>query len=523
MIDIKRFGRFSTLALVVLVLTAGCRKDLSQVAAGSVQDPSSDPAAANLAPDSGNSSTPATYSAANASPAPAAYSGQQQSAPPPDNGGYYDSNAGQPQDQGSDDPGYGEQPVQYATQPPPPIPDYDQPQAPGDDYLWTPGYWGYADMGYYWVPGVWVEAPYEGALWTPGYWGYRNHRYGFYRGYWGPHIGYYGGIDYGFGYIGFGYQGGYWGGGHFNYNRSVNNVNITVVHNVYNRSVGDGRRGGDRISFTGGVGGLQVRARPAEMAAQREMHAQPMSAQMQNERAASGNRAQFATQNHGRPASFAVSQPLTADRNVRAPASVQMRNDAEAQQRDKGRNQPGSVQQQRPGQPGQAQPDQTPPFQNRPGRDQTNQPQPNRDQPNPFQQNRNQPQPNRDQPGNTPQPQQAPRQIAPQNQHQIAPERQVAPQPQRPEYQQRQQAPQQQPQHQAAPQQQERPQAPQPQQRQAAPQQQERPQAPQQQQRQQAPQQQQRQQAPQQQQQHQQAPQQQHQAPPQREEEKHPK
>jgi hypothetical protein len=55
-----------------------------------------------------------------------------------------------------------------------PLPDYEQPPAPGDDYLWTPGYWAYASMGYYWVPGVWVQAPYEGALWTPGYWGFRT-------------------------------------------------------------------------------------------------------------------------------------------------------------------------------------------------------------------------------------------------------------------------------------------------------------------------------------------------------------
>jgi hypothetical protein len=87
------------------------------------------------------------------------------------------------------------------------LPDYDQPPSPGDGYLWTPGYWGWGQGGYYWVPGGWVEAPYEGALWTPGYWGYHNHRYGFYRGYWGPHIGFYGGVDYGFGYVGIGYQG----------------------------------------------------------------------------------------------------------------------------------------------------------------------------------------------------------------------------------------------------------------------------------------------------------------------------
>ncbi len=39
-----------------------------------------------------------------------------------------------------------EQPVQ-ASEPPPPLPDYTQPPAPGDDYVWTPGYWYYSDAG----------------------------------------------------------------------------------------------------------------------------------------------------------------------------------------------------------------------------------------------------------------------------------------------------------------------------------------------------------------------------------------
>ena len=35
-----------------------------------------------------------------------------------------------------------EQPV-YASEPPPPLPEYSQPACPGDNYYWTPGYWGY--------------------------------------------------------------------------------------------------------------------------------------------------------------------------------------------------------------------------------------------------------------------------------------------------------------------------------------------------------------------------------------------
>ena len=104
------------------------------------------------------------------------------------------------------------QPVQ-ASQPPPPLPDYSQPPAPGDNYIWTPGYWDYANAGYYWVPGAWIVAPYVDALWTPPWWGYDNGVYLWHSGYWGPHIGYYGGVDYGFGYTGRGYYGAYWNHG----------------------------------------------------------------------------------------------------------------------------------------------------------------------------------------------------------------------------------------------------------------------------------------------------------------------
>lgn len=203
------------------------------------------------------------------------------------------------------------------------MPQYQQPPAPGDDYLWTPGYWNYASAGYYWVPGVWVQAPYQGALWTPGYWGYTGGHYGFFRGYWGPHIGFYGGVNYGFGYGGVGYQGGYWNSGHFFYNRSVNNINVNVVHNVYNHTV---IVNNNRESFNGGPNGIRVRPRPAELAALREPHAAPMRAQVENAHAASTNRAQFASVNHGRPASAAIAKPLVADRDVHPVAAPPARN-----------------------------------------------------------------------------------------------------------------------------------------------------------------------------------------------------
>ena len=103
---------------------------------------------------------------------------------------------------------------------PPPLPIYEQPFCPGPDFIWTPGYWAYDEdvEDYYWVPGEWVRAPVVGYLWTPGYWGWSDSLYVWHAGYWGPHVGYYGGIDYGFGYAGHGYYGGHWDHGTFVYN-----------------------------------------------------------------------------------------------------------------------------------------------------------------------------------------------------------------------------------------------------------------------------------------------------------------
>ena len=131
---------------------------------------------------------------------------------------------------------------------PPAIPVYAQPIAPGDGYIWTPGYWAWNGEGYEWVDGAWVVAPYVGALWTPGYWGYGPGGYLWNAGYWGPTVGYYGGINYGFGYFGIGFYGGYWGGGRFWYNRAYCNFGHGGhgFHNVYNRPYNgySGRPGG---------------------------------------------------------------------------------------------------------------------------------------------------------------------------------------------------------------------------------------------------------------------------------------
>jgi hypothetical protein len=83
------------------------------------------------------------------------------------------------------------------------------------------------------VPGAWVEAPYEGALWTPPYWGWYGGHYRFPSGLLGPHVGYYGGVNYGFGYGGIGFAGGEWRGGVFAYNTAVMHVNEHTIHTTY--------------------------------------------------------------------------------------------------------------------------------------------------------------------------------------------------------------------------------------------------------------------------------------------------
>jgi hypothetical protein len=192
---------------------------------------------------------------------------------------------------------------------PPELPVYEQPVCPDDGYIWTPGYWSYDDNDYYWVPGAWVMAPEVGLLWTPGYWGWGDGGYSFNAGYWGPHVGFYGGISYGFGYFGHGYEGGRWDNGHFFYNRSVNNVNVTVVHNVYNTAIVNNNTAVNRVSYNGGSGGVSVRPTAAEVAVTHEQHRPPVAAQTQQVQAARTNPALRASANHGRPPVAATAQP----------------------------------------------------------------------------------------------------------------------------------------------------------------------------------------------------------------------
>jgi hypothetical protein len=313
-----------------------------------------DPSAAdgNMAPVSGQASGTTQVLGQTESYSPQQSAENYTQAPAPIQQGYaqdqnsqdnsYPSQAQNPNDQSNDQ--YNEQGASdYASEPPPPLPEYQQPPAPDPNYLWTPGYWNYGNGGYYWVPGVWCPPPYYGALWTPPYWGFYGGRYGFHHGYWGLHVGFYGGVNYGFGYIGTGYWGGYWHGNDFYYNRSVNNVRFNT--NVYDRAVvynnvHYGAQPTIRISYNGGRGGIAYHPGPAEFVAMHENHTAPIAVQEANRQAAMQNRGQFYAQNHGRPeqTSFVrpAGVPAGAPRIAEAPAAVrqEQQHSTEVQQRN---------------------------------------------------------------------------------------------------------------------------------------------------------------------------------------------
>ena len=192
--------------------------------------------------------------------------------------------------------------------PPPDIPVYEQPPTPAAGYLWIPGYWASGPSGYFWVPGTWVLPPSAGLFWTPGYWAWRDGIYVWNAGYWGPRVGFYGGINYGFGYIGIGYEGGRWDNGVFVYNRAVNNFGAVAIAHVYEKLVADAVNP-TRVSFSGGAGGTTARPTAEDEVAAREQHVAALPAQFQHERIASFNKALLASENHGLPAIAATAKP----------------------------------------------------------------------------------------------------------------------------------------------------------------------------------------------------------------------
>jgi len=191
---------------------------------------------------------------------------------------------------------------------PPALPVYVQPACPVDGYLWVPGYWAYDNdaADYYWVPGYWSAPPSYGLLWTPSYWGYSGGIYVYHTGYWGAHVGYYGGINYGYGYGGSGYGGGVWVGNSFRYNTAVANVNTTIVHNTYvDRTVINNVTVNNHYSYNG-PGGATAKPRPEELAAMREKHVEATAEQTSHQQQAGTDKTQFAKNNGGRPTATAM-------------------------------------------------------------------------------------------------------------------------------------------------------------------------------------------------------------------------
>jgi len=198
---------------------------------------------------------------------------------------------------------------------PPPLPVLvlaDQPPCPEPGLMWTPGYWAYGPDGYFWVPGTWVAAPQVGFLWTPGYWGWGGGLYAWHPGYWGPHVGYYGGVNYGFGYMGIGFVGGAWHGNAFAYNTAVVRVNTTVIHNTYvdntvvrNNTIVNN----NHVAYSGGPGGVNHPPTPEENAYSHEQHVAPTPMQTQHETAAKSNTNNYASHNGGHPQNVAMERP----------------------------------------------------------------------------------------------------------------------------------------------------------------------------------------------------------------------
>ena len=431
------------LGIALALSIPGCHK--SAQAAGSqsaVDQNAGDPADANMAGGGNSAGQPAQVlgESAQEQNQQQVEDYSQQPAPivrqAPDSGQQSYDNS-QPTDQQMADEYANDLTDGQASEPPPPLPYYDQPPAPDPDYLWTPGYWAWGPAGYYWVPGYWVEAPYEGALWTPGYWGFFGGFYRFHHGYWGLHIGFYGGVDYGYGYVGHGYYGGYWNGGHFFYNTTITRVDVNVIHNVYvhpvmvNNVVITGRTV-NRVSYNGGRGGVVARPLPAEAAVLQERRISPMASQVQVQREAAQNKQQLFSQNKGRPAAAVAAGPVAKDRVL--PAALPRVAAPAAQPGNRGAARPvqGQV-------PAQAARPQTEKAQPQPQTRQAQpQPQTRQEQPQPqVRQAQPQPQVRQAQPQpqvrqEQPQPQQRQAQPQPQArpQPQAAPRPQPAPQPQ---------------------------------------------------------------------------------------------
>lgn len=206
-------------------------------------------------------------------------------------------------------------------QAPPPLPYYTQPALSEPGQVWEPGYWAWGPAGYYWVPGTWVTPPSANLYWTPGYWDYSNGGYAWNTGYWAPQVGYYGGINYGYGYYGTGFNGGYWRNNAFYYNTAVAAVNPHVIRRVYVNRAGIPVAVRTRYSFNG-PGGVIRRPTARELIVMRGHHIVATPVQVAHARFAAQNHELLYTVNRGRPATLAVVRPIRTVRDMPHYAAV---------------------------------------------------------------------------------------------------------------------------------------------------------------------------------------------------------
>ena len=141
-------------------------------------------------------------------------------------------------------------------------------------------------------------------------------------GYWGPHIGFYGGIVYGFGYTGLGYEGGYWHNGAFFYNRTVNNVTNVNIINVYDKTVIINANA-LKVSYNGGKGGVTAAPTSEQLASAREIHRQATASQLIQQQAAHKNPQAFARMNNGKPPATLLVAPQHLIPKANVPAMLQ--------------------------------------------------------------------------------------------------------------------------------------------------------------------------------------------------------
>jgi hypothetical protein len=194
-----------------------------------------------------------------------------------------------------------------------------------------------------------------GLLWTPGYWIWEDPTFVFIDGYWGPVVGFYGGINYGFGYPGRGYYGGRWVSDRFFYNRSVSNVNVTVIRNTY---VEDVRSSGapSRVSYNGGRDGITARPTDRETAAAKDRQVTATAAQMQHVQHARSRPDLRADENQGKPPVLATARPEALRGETGRPGSESSRDQSSnARNAERSQTRPAPPQT-RSEQPGAAQP-----------------------------------------------------------------------------------------------------------------------------------------------------------------------